>query len=138
MSKCNSNENDHGDSFDKNNLKSTLDKKNVSGNVNITINQFNEKGTCEQKPLQPNGKISVVWFTKKYKYVFLIISYSQLIAVNEDILRNGVENSVSKWNLFLNWKLNLIYEQAVDVYKLLKLMTCRKNHMCLKRELCKL
>ena len=60
MSKCNSNENDHGDSFDKNNLKSTLDKKNVSGNVNITINQFNEKGTCEQKPLQPNGKISVV------------------------------------------------------------------------------
>ena len=59
MSKCNSNENDHGDSFDKNNL-SALDNKNVSGNVNITINQFNEKGTCEQKPLQPNGKISVV------------------------------------------------------------------------------
>ena len=60
MSKCNSNENDHGDSFDKNNLKSTLDKKNVSGNVNITINQFNEKETSEQKPLQPNGKVSVV------------------------------------------------------------------------------
>ena len=59
MSKCNSNENELGESFDKNNLN-TLDNKNVSGNVNITINQLNEKETSEQKPLQPNGKISVV------------------------------------------------------------------------------
>ena len=59
MSKCNSNENELGESFDKNNLN-TLDNKNVSGNVNITINQFNEKETSEQKPLQPNGKVSVV------------------------------------------------------------------------------
>ena len=59
MSKCNSNENELGESFDKNNLN-TLDNKNVSGNVNITINQLNEKETSEQKPLQPNGKIPVV------------------------------------------------------------------------------
>ena len=57
LSKCNSTEEDGG-SLDKNNV-TALDKK-VSGNVNITINQLNEKETSQQKPLQPNGKISLV------------------------------------------------------------------------------
>ena len=56
LSKCNSKEDD-GEGFDKSNL-TTLDKK-VSGNVNITINQLNEKEANTQKPLQPNGKISL-------------------------------------------------------------------------------
>jgi hypothetical protein len=54
MSKCNSKE-EAGDSFDK-----TASDKKVSGNVNITINQLNEKEASQQKPLQPNGKISLV------------------------------------------------------------------------------
>ena len=54
LSKCNSKEEDGG-SLDK----TALDKK-VSGNVNITINQLNEKEASQQKPLQPNGKISLV------------------------------------------------------------------------------
>ena len=57
LSKCNSKEDDGG-SLDKNNV-TALDKK-VSGNVNITINQLNEKEANQQKPLQPNGKISLV------------------------------------------------------------------------------
>ena len=57
MSKCNSNDNDDIE-FDKNS-PNTADKK-VSGNVNITINQLKEKERFQQKPLQPNGKISLV------------------------------------------------------------------------------
>ena len=52
MSKCNSTEVDRN--FDKAGF--TADKK-VTGNVNITINQLNE--TSQQRPLQPNGKISL-------------------------------------------------------------------------------
>ena len=55
MSKFSSKEID--DNFDKTDL--TEDNKK-SGNVNITINQFNEKVTIPQRPLQPNGKISLV------------------------------------------------------------------------------
>jgi hypothetical protein len=57
MSKCNSNDNDDIE-FDKNS-PNAADKK-VSGNVNITINQLKEKERFQQKPLQPNGKISLV------------------------------------------------------------------------------
>ena len=57
LSKRNSKEDDGG-SLDKNNV-TALDKK-VSGNVNITINQLNEDEAGQQKPLQPNGKISLV------------------------------------------------------------------------------
>ena len=57
MSKCNSNDNDDIE-FEKNS-PNAADKK-VSGNVNITINQLKEKERFQQKPLQPNGKISLV------------------------------------------------------------------------------
>ena len=57
MSKCNSNDNDDIQ-FEKNS-PNAADKK-VSENVNITINQLKEKERFQQKPLQPNGKISLV------------------------------------------------------------------------------
>ena len=53
-----------------------------------------------------------------------------------DILSNGVV-IVSQYEICFETILFTEFKTA-DVYMLLKLTTCRKNQMCLKRVLCKL